>query len=93
MFVTKEFPGREFRTVAEYEEARRLRKQVREKIEKGDTITAHILPASPRSLESQLAHLEARLEKVERVISRNQSEGGPSSRVLSSKGMSNLQVG
>lgn len=70
-FTNPNFPGQTFRTVAEYEEARRRREEIertlasRSDLEQVTSITATILPAEQSLMEAKIAKLEKEIEKLQ----------------------------
>lgn len=73
-FTTKEFPGQVFKTVKEYEDAKRLRKQVESSIaQRAGEITqvkATILPAPRELLEKKVVELEQQISKLTAELAR-----------------------
>lgn len=65
-FTNPDFPGQTFRTVEEYDEARKKRRDIEKTLaarseEEITSVTAVLIPASQGLLESKVAQLEAQL--------------------------------
>jgi hypothetical protein len=78
MFTVKEFPGQLFRSMEEYTEARRLRRdteaeladraQVYEDEPQKARITATVIPAAPGLLETRMAAFESMIAALESTV-------------------------
>ena len=76
-FTNRDFPGRVFSSIREYEEACALRKAVEKRLEEPTSIVARILPAAPEAIERRLLDLEKKVRFLLGRISRKRAEPSP----------------
>lgn len=76
-FTVKEFPGQRFETIEEYDEARKRRASIELSLEERAKepvreelmrVTATILPAPPRVVETKLVELESEIARLSKII-------------------------
>jgi len=78
-FTVKEFPGQRFNTIEEYTEAKKRRASIEKSLENRTLlpeeeeitrVTATVLPAPPRVVESKLVELEGEVSRLSRLITK-----------------------
>lgn len=76
-FTVKEFPGQRFDTIEEFEEAKKRRAAIEKSLasramepdgEEITRVTATILPAPPRVVETKLVALEGEISRLSKII-------------------------
>ena len=78
-FTVKEFPGQRFETIEEYTEAKSRRASIEQRLEARamepdreelTRVTAIVLPAPPRVVETKLVELEGEVSRLSKLINK-----------------------
>ncbi len=89
-FSVREFPGQTFRTMEEYQIAREKRAKVEKQLSERalssqaeeSCVTATIIPAGKETLERKMMSLELEVERLFRLVNKNDSEENTNSEGL-----------